>query len=389
MKEVLWRLTWLFLPLGLLVSTVSTGSSGLGAAPAPPEEVDVFVSGKEGYHTFRIPAVIVTPKKTVLAFCEGRKNSRSDAGDIDLVLKRSVDNGATWKPMQVIANDGENTVGNPCPVIDRDTGVIWLLLTKNLGSDTEKMILEGKSKGTRTVWVTKSTDDGQTWAEPVEITKDVKDAKWTWYATGPGCGIQLKSGRLVIPCDHYLAGSQARHSHVIYSDDHGKTWKIGGVLGEHTNECQVVERDDGALLMNMRSYHGKNRRAIAASKDGGLTWSEVTLDEALIEPVCQASLLRYTKKDGKEKNRLLFSNPASTKREKLTLRLSYDEGATWPVAKLLYEGPAAYSALTVLPEGAIGCLYERGEKSPYEKVILARCSLGWLTEGKDKLEGGR
>src|SRR5262249_28359830 len=138
--------------------------------------------------------------------------------------------------------------------------------------------------------------------------------------------------------------------------------------------------------INMRSYHGKNRRAVATSGDGGRTWSEVTLDEALIEPVCQASLLRYTlAKDG-GKDRLLFANPASTKREKLTVRLSYDEGKTWPVAKVLHAGPAAYSALAVLPDRAVGCLYEQGGKSPYEKVTFARFTVEWLTDGKDRLK---
>src|SRR5262245_35179900 len=153
------------------------------ADPAP-RQTPLFVSGKEGYHTFRIPSLVLTPKGTLLAFCEGRKKGTGDAGDIDLVLKRSTDGGATWKPPQVVWDDGPNTVGNPCPVVDAATGTVWLLLTHNLGKDTERAIRAGTSKGTRTVWVTKSTDDGATWSKPAEITKDVKDPKWTWYATG-------------------------------------------------------------------------------------------------------------------------------------------------------------------------------------------------------------
>ncbi len=362
-----------------LLSTVSGRSTF--------DQIDLFVSGSEGYHTFRIPALLVTPKGTVLAFCEGRKQGRGDSGDIDLVLKRSLDSGKTWQPLQVLADDGPHTVGNPCPVFDRDTGTIWLPFTRNLGQDTEKQILEGTSKGTREVWIMKSTDDGASWSKPVEITPAVKKANWTWYATGPGCGIQLtgrpagrpagpSAGRLVIPCDHYLAGSKERYSHVIYSDDHGQTWKLGGVIGPHTNECQLVERTDGTLLMNMRSYHGKNRRALASSQDGGRTWSEVTLDPTLIEAVCQASLIRYARSD--KQHRLLFANPASSKREKMTVRISYDEGKTWPVSKQLYEGPSAYSALATLPDGSVACLYERGERSPYEKLTFARFTLEWL-----------
>ena len=355
----------------------------IGQARAP-EQVDVFAAGQDGYHTFRIPSLIVSRKGTLLAFCEGRKNSRSDTGNIDLVLKRSFDGGKTWQPMQVVADFGPDTIGNPCPVVDRNTGTIWLPLTKNLGHETQKQIEAGESKENRTVWITNSTDDGASWAKPVEITQAVRHPNWTWYATGPGCGIQLQSGRLVIPCDFRERGTKILGSHVIYSDDAGKTWKIGGAITPNVNECQVAQRADGSIMLNMRSYHGKNRRAVAVSKDGGLSWSEVKLDDALIEPVCQASFLRYTLAKTPGKNRLLFANPASTKREKMTIRLSYDEGETWPVSKLLYAGPAAYSALAALPDSSIGCLYEQGTKSAYDTIRFARFSLEWLTDGRDR-----
>ena len=164
------------------------------------KQTDLFVSGYGVYHTYRIPALVVSTKKTILAFCEGRKYGSGDAGKIDIVLKRSLDGGITWKEMQIIVADGDMTCGNPCPVVDQETGTIWLPFCKNLGDVGEGKIIEGK--GPRTVWVTKSSDDGATWSKPVEITAEVKDPSWTWYATGPGHGIQLKSGRLVIPCDH-------------------------------------------------------------------------------------------------------------------------------------------------------------------------------------------
>ena len=221
------------------------------------KEVDVFVSGTEGYHTFRIPAIIVAPNGDVLAFAEGRKAGSSDAGDIDIVLRRSEDNGLTWSPMQVIWSDGGNTCGNPCPVADKTTGTIWLLITHNLGIDSEGQIINSKSKGTRTVWVIRS-DDGLRWSKPVEITSSVKKPDWTWYATGPGAGIQLTQGRykgrLVIPCDHIEAESKKYYSHVIYSDDNGKTWTLGGSTPQdQVNECEVVELSDGRLMLNMRN----------------------------------------------------------------------------------------------------------------------------------------
>ena len=338
------------------------------------DEQPIFTAGEGGYHTYRIPSLIVTKQGTLLAFCEGRKNGRGDTGDIDLLLRRSRDGGKTWGKMQVVWDDGTNTCGNPCPVIDAATGTIWLLLTHNLGKDTEAEIVGGTSEGSRTVWISKSSDDGVTWSKPVDITKDVKSPEWTWYATGPGIGIQTKSGRLVVPCDSKSEKGKVRESHVIYSDDHGTTWKLGGVVGPGCNESQVAELDDGTLLLNMRSYQANNRRLIATSKDGGVTFTKPVEDKTLIEPVCQASLIRVPG----EKNTLLFNNPASTKRENMTVRLSRDGGKTWPVSRLLYSGPAAYSCLAVLADGGIACLYERGEKSPYEKMTFARFSKGWL-----------
>jgi len=356
----------------------------MGADTSAVRETDVFVAGQDGYHTFRIPSIIVTPKGTLLAFCEGRKRGTSDTGNIDLLLKRSFDQGRTWQPVQVVWDDSTNTCGNPCPVVDRTTGTIWLPMTHNLGQDREAQIVDGTSKGTRSVWMTKSTDDGASWARPVEITKTVKAANWTWYATGPGVGIQLKSGRLVIPCDNKVAVTTARQSHVIYSDDHGANWKLGGGVGPNCNESQVVELADGSLLLNMRSYQANNRRMISTSRDGGLTWSRPVEDGTLIEPVCQASLLRYDWGDSAQAPLLLFSNPASTRREKMTVRVSYDQGKTWPVAKQLHGGLSAYSCLTVLPDKSIGCLYERGEKSIYERISFAVFPLAWLTNSPDQ-----
>jgi sialidase-1 len=349
-------------------------------ADGAPTETAVFTSGENGYHTYRIPALLVGPKGTLLAFCEARKTGAGDAGKIDLVLRRSSDGGKTWGPMQIVWEDGDNTCGNPCPVVDRSTGTIWLLLTHNLGEDTEAKIQGGTSKGSRTVWVCKSGDDGATWSKPVEITKDVKAPDWAWYATGPGVGVQLRSGRLIVPCDNKVAKTRVLQSHVIYSDDHGSTWKLGGVVGPDCNECQAVELADGSLLLNMRSYRGKNRRLVAVSKDGGVTFTKPAEDAALIEPVCQASILRAPGATGG----ILFSNPASVKREKMTVRLSADEGKTWTAARRLHDGPSAYSCLAALPDGSIGCLYERGVKRGSETITLARFSLDWLKAGKDE-----
>ncbi|MEK7396453.1 MAG: sialidase family protein [Candidatus Poribacteria bacterium] len=349
-------------------------------------EIALFISGEGGYHTYRIPAVIISGKGTILAFCEGRKNSSSDSGDIDIVMRRSFDNGKSWENMQVILDDGKDTVGNPAPVFDRETGVIWMLITRNLAEGPESMIIEGKAP--RTAWITCSQDDGETWAELKEITQDVKKPSWTWYATGPCHGIQLKSGRLVIPCDHVEGTSrdyaESAHSHIIYSDDHGKTWHIGGITQKGTNECVAVETVDESLYLNCRNYVGAKRRACAWSYDKGNTFTDFGYHEKLVEPICQASMIRFSDSVNHDKNRVLFSNPASTNRERMTVRISYDECKSWNSGKVLYEGPSAYSDLCVTSDMTIGCLYERGKSKYYETISFAQFDLEWLKESKVK-----
>ena len=355
-----------------------------------------FASGTEGYHTFRIPAVVVTNKGTLLALCEEHKSQSGDTGDIDMVAKRSLDNGRTWQPLQLIWDDGPNTCGNPCPVVDRTNGVIWLLMSHNLGKDDELPLCRRTAEGTRTAWVSKSDDDGVTWSKPREITATAKKPEWGYFATGPGVAIQLQrpphSGRLVVPCNYTVQPDADRleqfewGSHAILSDDHGETWRLGGVIpGLKVDECQVVELADGSLLMNMRS-HQHGCRGLSLSKDGGESWSEVWHDKTLIDPDCQGSILHYS--DAKTgRSLLVFSNAASSKsRNHMTVRLSYDEGKSWPAARLLYGGPAAYSCLTVLPDGMIGCLYESGRKNPYESLTFVRFRLEWLADGREAVE---
>jgi sialidase-1 len=378
---------------GVLLAGIVFGRAG---GSAPLQQTDVFVAGHGGYHTYRIPALIVTRNQTLLAFCEGRKESSSDTGNIDLLLKRSTDGGKAWSEAQVVWDDGPNTCGNPCPVVDETTGIIWLLLTHNPGNTGETQISDGKPGATRTVWLSRSADEGKTWDPPMDITASTKDPSWDWYATGPGIGIQIQhgphQGRLIIPCDHSFrsaAGSSRGSaiqggSHVIYSDDHGQSWKLGGTVGPQMNECQVIELSagQGALLLNMRNTAPANRRAQSISRDGGLTWTAPEYLPELVAPRCQGSLVRYDWPRGKETGRLLLSNPANPRRRELTVRISRDDGQTWPVARTLHEGPAAYSCLAVMPDQAIGCLYECGSTNAYEKIRFARFPLAWVEEDK-------
>jgi sialidase-1 len=337
-------------------------------------EIELFAQGVDGYHTYRIPALAVTTTGTVLAVCEGRVNSSADYGKIDIVLRRSTDGGATWSDTQIIHSDDDHTIGNPCIVVDQTTGVAWLTFCK----DNDQ------------VFVTSSEDDGVTWSEPRDITSSVKPDNWTWYATGPGHGIQLSSGRLVIPCDH---SEGARHhspfyfSHVIYSDDHGDTWQVGGSTTGSSDECEVVELADGRLYMTIRSADSSATTRLAAwSSDGGETWSDMQPVPDLIDPICQASIVRLTDTKSHARSRVVFANPASDERKRLTLRMSYDEATSWEVSKVLYVGPSAYSDLAVLPDASVACLYERGSVHRRESIRLAQFNIEWLTDGLDSLE---
>lgn len=370
----------------LTLASFSLEGNLIDPPPLPtPMGMPLFVSGENGYHTYRIPAITVTTHGTVLAFCEGRKSGSGDSGDIDLLVKRSTDHAQTWSDQQVIWDDAGNTCGNPCVVVDRATGTTWLLMTWNRGDDHESQIIAQTSRDTRRVFVTHSTDDGLTWAAPREITSDAKQDDWTWYATGPGSGIQIEhgphQGRLVIPCDHIEAGTGHYYSHVIYSDDHGQTWQRGGRTPQHqVNECEAVELLDGRLMLNMRNYdRTRKNRQVATSDDGGLTWHDQRFDPALIEPICQAAIERYRWPDVQADGVILFSNPASQEgRVNMTVRASHDEGRTWPLSRQLHAGPSAYSDLTVLANGSIACLYEAGQHHPYESIVLAVFELSSL-----------
>lgn len=363
----------------MLSPVVGASGAGRAVAPSEPTHTDVFRAGEDGYHTYRIPAVVVTQKGTLLAFAEGRKESRRDQGPTDMVLKRSTDGGQTWLPMQVVVQAVPYAAMDPCPVVDH-TGVIWLVYDRWPQGFRGK-VTPGLGPDAVSRWVTSSVDDGVTWAPPANITASTKKPHWTGMAHGPGVGIRTRSNRLVIPTNQHAEGFTCT---ILYSDDHGSTWQLGGAAGPAVGESQVVELADGTYMLNMRSYRGQRRRAIATSADGGMTWSRIRDHPELIEPVCQASFIRYTLATEHGKNRLLFSNPASEKgRINGTVRLSYDEGQTWPVARTLVPGSFAYSCLTVLPDMTIGCLYET---DTYTRIRFARITLGWLTDGKDHVE---
>ena len=363
------------------------------------DEQVVFAAGEDGYHTYRIPALLATPKGTVLAFCEGRRLARGDSGDIDMVLRRSEDGGRTWSKPLVVWSDGGNTCGNPCPVVERESGRILLPMTWNRGDDGGRELHRGKGKGTRRVFLTGSEDDGRTWDGAREITRETKAEDWWWYATGPGVAIQLRkgrhAGRVVVPANH-SSEKNGYAAHTIYSDDAGETWRRSNPIAPACNESQVVELSDGRLMMNMRSQSFTNvertgYRSVAYSSDGGATWSPPEFDAHLGDPQVQASLIRYSWPDEPGGGRLIFANPSPPvspergKRVRMTVRMSRDDGATWASERLIHEGPSAYSSLARLPDDSVGLLYEGGAKQAYEEIRLARFSVEWL----ERARGGR
>ncbi len=367
------------------------------------EKTDLFEAGKDSYGLYRIPGIVVSAKGTLIAYCEARKNAGGDWGHIDLVLRRSTDGGKTWLPRQFLANpeilpgpfarnpaavaqklgkDGQTTFNNPVAIAAK-SGAVHFLFNVEYGQ----------------CFYTKSTDDGAAFAKPVEMTKTFEAFRkvypWKVIAVGPGHGIELKSGRLVVPV--WLSTGDGGHAHrpsavaVIYSDDQGANWVAGAFVCKHPevvnpSETVVVELSDGKVMLNIRSESKEQRRLVSISDDGVSNWSRPVFDQKLVEPICMGSIVRHTAKD---KSRILFANPDNPmgrQRKNVSVRLSYDDGKTWAATKSLEPGASGYSDLAVGPDGTIYCFYERGADDGMYRtrfLTVARFNLEWLTGGKD------
>jgi len=371
-------------PLRCLIPAAITSAITAFGQPAPSfSETVPFTAGQGGYHTYRIPAIVRSTNGTLLAFCEGRKNSTSDSGDIDIVLRRSTNNGVTWLAQTIVQEEGGNstiTIGNPAPVVDWLTGHIHLLFCRN--NDR--------------VFHTVSTNDGISWSVRTEITSAVKLAHWGWYATGPGHGIQLQrgaqAGRLVVPCD-FNTTNGVNGAHVIHSDNHGATWQLGAINsasgGVNPNETMCEElvatsAGGGArIYFNTRDQGGvaPGTRGEAWSGDGGSSFTGAFTNRAsFVCPVVQGSLLRVHATDvGAISNRILFAcpNDANT-RTLMSIWSSADEALSWSAPKIVYDGPSAYSDMTLTAAGEVALLFEKGSISPYEMITLARFNEAWL-----------
>ncbi len=326
--------------------------------------------GDDGVHSYRIPGLVTSTKGTLLAVYDIRRNTSRDLqGDIDVGLSRSTDGGKSWEPMKVIMDMGEhgglpqdqNGIGDPAILVDHETGHIWVAALWLHGKPGE-MAWNSSRPGMRPsetgqFVLVKSEDDGLTWSEPMIITDQIKNPEWNLFFNGPGKGITMKDGTLVFPAQ-FKDKDQMPHSTIIYSKDKGKTWKVGSGAKSNTTEAQVVELQDGSLMLNMRDNRGGSR-SISITKDLGQTWTEhATSRSALPEPVCMASIIENPYQAGM----LLFSNPATEKgRNNITIKASLNDGDSWPedLQVLLDEGTGwGYSCLTMINEREVGILYE-------------------------------
>ena len=363
----------------LAILTVLAVASG---ARAEVNKVTVYKAGDDGYHTYRIPAIVRAVNGELLAFAEARKNGPGDHGDIDIVLKHSTNDGATWGPMQLVQDEwsaptSKVWIGNPTPIVDstdpKHPGRIWLVFTRS----------------NHAMFVSSSDDNGNTWSPPRDITSTAGNKDWQWYAAGPVHGIQLTrgphAGRLIAPCDHSVGASVQEKkfwgSHLVYSDDHGATWKLGATDTHaaedpiHPNECVAVELVDGRIYVNARDHLGSSpaTRAVAYSSDGGETFeSRFAAEPSIVSPVVQNSAIRFSATDqGDAKNLLVYAGPGdSKKRRDLTVLTSDDEGQSWKKLVVLHEGPTAYCDLVKLDNERVGVLFEAGEKL-YDEIVFA------------------
>ncbi|MGC3972403.1 MAG: sialidase family protein [Pirellulales bacterium] len=409
----------LFQRTPLVAFVLTAGLASFASAAEPKlEQTDLFThpDAARGYNTYHIPGLAVTKQGTVLAYCEARKGGGGDWAHIDVVLRRSTDGGRTFDEPRHIAHLGKfvprtelalkrspqskdfQTVNNPVAIVDHQTGAIHFVYCVNYAH----------------CFYIRSDDDGVTFTPPVEITSAFEAFRsvypWTVLATGPNHGIQTRGGRLVVPVWLSTGTGEGGHrpsvTSVIYSDDHGKSWHAGEIAVPCTdefvnpNETVVVELADGSVMLNVRNESPAARRIVVTSPNGATQWSTPKFDDALLEPICMGAIVRLSTTATSDKNRLVYAAPHGlpstvgkvtlADRKNISVKLSYDEGRTWPVNRVLEAGPSGYSDLAVLPDGTMLCLYGRSEKEGRDmyrdgSLRLARFNLEWLTEGKDTL----
>lgn len=410
----------------LFILTIVVASATVSLAAEPLFETTVvFGVTRDNRPNYRIPALVKAANGDLLVIAEKRNDGPGDIGNHDIVLKRSADQGRTWGNEQIVFDDEARVCTDLTVGIDA-RGKLWLFFLRDK----------------KQYWHFTSTDDGRTWQGPTSIHRQVTRPEWDELASGKskpnsessgsgpprgrmaiweqgweqryGCGpgnavVELRrgphAGRMLVPARHRedVGGGKLRTiAHCFYSDDRGVTWQLGGNIGLHASECQLVELADGAVRVIARDENTDDspdniRHLTSVSRDGGATWEPLSRLEELISPRCHGCVERLSLGDPSTgKNRLLFSAPASPYRQaehpygryNLTVRLSYDDGASWTAGRTVWPHPSAYSDLAVLDDGTIGLIYERGPKGSthyWDELHFARFNLQWVTQGKDAL----
>jgi sialidase-1 len=412
--SAMWRLC---LTIALLSSANVISAAEPQAKHAPLfEQVDIFEAGHDNYALYRIPGMVVTAKGTVLAYCEARRTGKSDWDEINIMLRRSSDGGKTWDQQRVVSHYNGKFVKNP------------VALAQKLGKPDDRTFNNAVAFAEKSgkvhflycldyfrCYAMHSDDDGVSWSEPVEITSAFEEFKpeydWKVIATGPTHGIELQSGRLIVPV--WMSTGTGNHAHrpsitsVIYSDDHGTSWHRGEIALQNTevlvdpNEACMVELNDGSVLLNARSESKANRRLITSSPNGISQWSTPKFADNLLEPICMASLLKWNSVTVDGKHPIVFANPDNLTRadgktapglvydrKNVSVKVSFDDGITWKINKVIEPSFSAYTDMACLPDGTLLLFYERGSidgKAIYKTKFLsvARMNLEWLQQSKE------